>query len=469
MNPSLTSVYDIRAYGATPEELASPAINAAIRACAAAGGGTVLIPPGVWRCGTIELASHICLYLSAGATIQSSLEMADFHRVEGMTHGKALIAACRCENVTLAGEGRIDGRGPNFMDWTRVFPNPERWGDDSGEAPAFPKERVDRMVYFQDCKGVRVRDLRLHESAAWCLNLVGCQEAWLTNLDIYGNERIPNNDGIHLCYCRKVTIHGCHIHSADDAIALTSIKGGTNDNDARFWSPDEMRDPPWCEDITISDCILRTRGSGVRIGFMDDFVRRVRIHDCILPSCHRGFLVSARNHGRVEDVLVRDCQIQTSLWGGVWWGCAEPFQVSAMGAGHGRIRNIEFRGIDAESEHGAVLWTDARFPVADVRLRDVRIRLRNSRHAATLGGYFDLRPRSVERDIPSGYFKHEIPGIYAHRIAALSICDCQVAFPESPAAYFSAGIHAAACPGADLRNNDAITIVQDDQITLGEH
>ena len=80
-----------------------------------------------------------------------------------------------------------------------------------------------------------------------------------------------------------------------------------------------MQNPPWCEDIIISDCILNTRGSGVRIGFMDDFVRRVRIHDCIIPDCHRGFLVSARNNGRVENVLVHDCHLSARLYAGVWW------------------------------------------------------------------------------------------------------------------------------------------------------
>ncbi|MCU0500697.1 MAG: glycosyl hydrolase family 28 protein, partial [Anaerolineae bacterium] len=416
MTTLMPVVYDIRDYGASAAGLASPGINAAVRACAAAGGGTVFVPPGIWRCGTIELASGIRLYLSAGATLQSSLDLADFYQVAGMLHGKALIAAYRCQNVSITGDGCIDGRGPEFMDWSRTFPAQGRY-DESNEGAALPRERVDRLVYFDQCNNVCVSGIRLREAACWCLNLVGCEDVWCTNLAIFGHERIPNNDGIHLCYCRRVTIHGCHIHSADDAIALTSEKGGNSDNDALHWSQEEMRNPPWCEDITISDCILQTRGSGVRIGFMDDFVRRVRIHDCLLPDCHRGFLVSARNNGRVEDVLVHDCCLSARLYAGVWWGGAEPFQVSAMGAGNGRIRNIEFRGIDAESEHGAVLWTDARFPVSDVRLHDCRIRLQASRHAATLGGYLDLRPRSTERDIPSGYFKHEIPGIYAHRIA----------------------------------------------------
>ena len=47
--------------------------------------------------------------------------------------------------------------------------------------------------------------------------------------------------------------------------------------------------------------------------------------------------------------------------------------------------------------------------------------------------------------------------------------DCQVSFPPEPAAYFGAGIHAAACPGAVLRNNAAPSIVTDDQYDFQEN
>lgn len=456
--------FDIREYGANTDDLASPGINAAIRACSTAGGGTVWIPAGTWRCGTIEMASDVCLYLSAGAVLQSSLDLSDFYAIEGMHHGRALIAAHNCHNVVLTGDGCIDGRGPDFMDWTRTIPAQGRYSDDSEEGAALPKERIDRLIYFDSCKNVKISGLRLLEAACWCLNLVNCEDAWCTHLNIYGHERIPNNDGIHLCYCRRVTISGCHIHSADDAIALTSERGGNSDLDALHWSAAEMLNPPWCEDITISDCILNSRGSGVRIGFMDDFVRRVSIHDCIIPDCHRGFLVSARNNGQVEDVLVHDCRLSARLYAGVWWGGAEPFQVSGMGAGNGHIRNIEFANIDAQSEHGVILWTDARFPISDIRLRNCRIHLQSSRHAGTLGGYFDLRPRSVERDIPSGFFKHIIPGIYAHRISGLTIRESQIRLPDPAAAYFSVGIHTASCPGALLRENDTAEVVEDAQV-----
>src|SRR5260370_41425997 len=64
-------IFDIRNYGAVGDGKAvdSPAINKAIEAAAAAGGGTVLFPPGTWLSFSIRLKSHVALYLSQAATI----------------------------------------------------------------------------------------------------------------------------------------------------------------------------------------------------------------------------------------------------------------------------------------------------------------------------------------------------------------------------------------------------------------
>jgi polygalacturonase len=71
-NPSASQgIFDIRSYGAVGDGKAvdSPAINKAIEAAAAAGGGTVLFPPGTWLSFSIRLKSHVALLLSQGATI----------------------------------------------------------------------------------------------------------------------------------------------------------------------------------------------------------------------------------------------------------------------------------------------------------------------------------------------------------------------------------------------------------------
>src|SRR5579871_2425730 len=69
-NPS-PNIFDLRTFGAVGDgkTVDTPAINKAIEAAAAAGGGTVLFPAGTWLCFSIHLKSHVDLYLSQGATI----------------------------------------------------------------------------------------------------------------------------------------------------------------------------------------------------------------------------------------------------------------------------------------------------------------------------------------------------------------------------------------------------------------
>ena len=70
--PPLTPLsFDLRAYGAAGDgkTIDSPAINAAIDAAAAAGGGTVVFPAGTYISFSIRLKSKVNLYLAQGSTI----------------------------------------------------------------------------------------------------------------------------------------------------------------------------------------------------------------------------------------------------------------------------------------------------------------------------------------------------------------------------------------------------------------
>jgi len=70
--PSLSPmIFDVRAFGASGDgkTVDSPAINKAIEAAAAAGGGTVHFPAGNYVSFSIRLKSHVDLYLSQGCAI----------------------------------------------------------------------------------------------------------------------------------------------------------------------------------------------------------------------------------------------------------------------------------------------------------------------------------------------------------------------------------------------------------------
>ena len=67
--------YMITDYGAESggKTLCTAAVQAAIDACAADGGGTVVVPAGMFLIGTVWLKSHVELHLQHGAVLKLSL------------------------------------------------------------------------------------------------------------------------------------------------------------------------------------------------------------------------------------------------------------------------------------------------------------------------------------------------------------------------------------------------------------
>jgi hypothetical protein len=98
------AVFNIKDFGATgmKDDLAQEAIQAAVDACAEAGGGMVLVPPGKYTTGTIHLRSHVRLHVEAGATVYSLHDKSRFDK-DALLYGEDLVG------VTIEGRGVFDG------------------------------------------------------------------------------------------------------------------------------------------------------------------------------------------------------------------------------------------------------------------------------------------------------------------------------------------------------------------------
>ena len=101
------TVFNVKDYGATgiKSDDALPAIQMAIDACAAAGGGTVFLPAGQYTSGQIRLRSHMRLYIDSGATLYASLDARAFDKDKA-----ALIYAEDVQNISIEGRGTVDGQ-----------------------------------------------------------------------------------------------------------------------------------------------------------------------------------------------------------------------------------------------------------------------------------------------------------------------------------------------------------------------
>jgi hypothetical protein len=208
--------FDVMMYGARGdgETIDSPAINRAIEAAAAAGGGTVFFPAGTYASYSLRLKSNITLHLDHGATLLAA-EPKDGEGFDdpgegagnpyqdfGHSHWRAsLIWGEELENICISGPGRIDGAS-----LVRSM---------SGNSPA---GTGDKSIALKLCRNVVIRDLTIVRGGHLSILPTG-----VDNLTIH-NVRIDTiRDGINVDCCRNVRISDCTINThGDDAIVLKS-------------------------------------------------------------------------------------------------------------------------------------------------------------------------------------------------------------------------------------------------------
>jgi len=415
--------------------LNTAALQKAIAACVEQKGGTVLVPAGIYRIGPIQLQSHVTLQLEAGAVLRASEAIAD-HRVGGRV--RPLIWAQDATNVTICGRGTVDGRGTSFMQLDQVRtragdfePRFTRQGEEfmapkfgTADGPVTFRPRPNRLLAFYGCRDVRICDVTLTDAPIWTIHLGDCERADVSGLKIVNNPLIPNNDGIHCTTCRSVHISNCDFVCGDDAICITSVeskKGGV------------------CENVTVSDCTISSRSAGVRIGYGPNPVRRCVFQNLVIHNSNRGLALFVRQEGSIENVLFNHIVIQTRLHTGHWWGKGEPIHLSVLperksNADLGRIRNVVFTNILAESETGIVMWAQEPGRIEDVTFNQVRLHVRKSPLAESYGGNIDLRPAY---DPQWAIFRHDLAGVFCHGVNGLTLNGIDVRWDTDMPEYFN--------------------------------
>jgi polygalacturonase len=241
-------VVDIRDYDALADGRSdcAIAINAAINACHAAGGGRVLIPTGEWYTGAIHLKSNIELHLAAGARVRFSCDPGDYLPAVFVRWGgqecfnySPLIYAHHCDNIAVTGRGTIFGQGKTWWPWEKkqqqvrqkltdmvlqgVPVEDRRFG--SQELPLRPQ-----LIAPINCTNVLLEDFTVGEAGpCWTVHLAYCENVTVRRLTISAPDG-PQADGIVLDSSRNVVVENCTLHTAGDAVA---IKSGMNEDGFR--------------------------------------------------------------------------------------------------------------------------------------------------------------------------------------------------------------------------------------------
>ncbi len=262
--------------------LATAAIQAAIDAAAAKGGGTVRLSHGDYVSGTVELRDHVRLDIAGDARLVASLDINDYpERVarrptvqdSNMGMNQSLIHAEGCRNIALTGKGMIYGRG-----YKTNFSGPET----SGQTPGRPF-----LIRIIDCTQIHVAGLHMKDSPCWMQNYLNCEDLLMEDL-VIENQANFNNDGIDIDGCRRAIVRRCWVNSEDDAMCF---KGASQ-------RPGE--------DILVENCRFYSQTNGVKFGTDSegDF-RNVLVRDCEVggPTA----LMNAARHRRTDGGIAWEC------------------------------------------------------------------------------------------------------------------------------------------------------------------
>ena len=228
------TIYDVRRFGATGDgkTVDSPAINKAIEAVAAAGGGTLVFPAGTYLTFSIRLKSHVELYLGAGCTILAadSPKPGEATGYNGGTYDAAepndpwtpyqdfghnhwrnsLLWAENEHDFGISGPGLIYGKGLSFGSRGQ-----------RGDYTTFVAEQAgvgNKAIALKNCHDVTLRDFSILKGGHFALLATGVDNMTLDNLLID-----TDRDGFDIDCCRNVRVSNCTVNSPwDDGICPKS-------------------------------------------------------------------------------------------------------------------------------------------------------------------------------------------------------------------------------------------------------
>lgn len=378
-------IFNVRDYGATglKSQNAREAIQKAIDACAASGGGMVYFPPGDYSTGTIHLRSRVRIYIEAGATVYSIKDRSSFDK-EALFYGEDLV------NVTLEGRGVVDGQAAyewrdkgDFHD-DFIYPNQlemEKLGRPL--IRSFPRaDQYGKLVLLLRCRDVLIRGLSFIDSPSWTIHPYGCER--LTIDGVYIRSSIKEGvwaDGIDPDGCRDVRIANCTIETGDDALVFYSMN----------WFGPALP----CENITVTNCRLSSASSAIK--FCDgnmNAIRNVTIDNCVITDSNRGLSFMVFDGGVVENVVISNLVIQTRRHDWFWWGDGEPihFNIKKRSEVHrdwkpeddrpaGKIRRVLISNLLARGQGSSQITGHPESWLEDITIENLRLAISHNPEA----------------------------------------------------------------------------------------
>jgi polygalacturonase len=443
--------YDVREFGSKGDgdTVDTPAINRAIEAINAAGGGRLYFPTGTYLCYTIHLKSRVDLYLAQGATILAASSGAggqydaaepnqwDHYQDYGHSHWhNSLILGEDIHDFSILGPGLIWGKGLSRG---------------SGDTPRAEDPGVgNKAIALKNCHNVILRDFSILHGGHFGILATGVDNLTIDNLKID-----TNRDGIDIDCCSNVRVSNCSVNSPwDDGICPKSSFA------LGYARP--------TENLTITNCFVSgsymegTLLDGTRKPFPADArvprngrikfgtesnggFKRITVSNCVLDGCH-GIALEAVDGALLEDITIDNISMRDIIDAPIFMRLGDRMR-GPEGVPVGALRRVIISNIVCSNTLSNVssLFTGlAGHPIEDVKLSNIIIEHRGGGTAEQA----KLQPPEEERerypeprrfgDTPShGFFIRHVKGIEMNDVKIL------VQQPDARPAFVLDDVHGA--------------------------
>lgn len=330
-------------YGAVSDgfTLNTQSINKAITDCSAKGGGVVLVPPGIWLTGPLELKSNVNLHIQRSATLLFTADKDQYQLVaanwEGLevVRNQSPISGTDLENIAITGKGIIDGNGDAWRAVKKAKVTDSQWktlvasggvvSEDGkqwfpsrqymeGSMLGHPgtlsegktvKDYADYKDFFRPnllvltrCKKVLLDGPTFQNSAAWCLHPLMCENLTVRDLNVKNPWYAQNGDGIDVESCSNVLIENSIFDVGDDGIC---IKSGRDEEGRKRGMP--------TQNVIARNCVVYAAHGGFVIGSeMSGGVKNMFVENCTFIGTDIGlrFKTKRGRGGVVEKVYIRN-------------------------------------------------------------------------------------------------------------------------------------------------------------------
>jgi hypothetical protein len=446
------SEFDVLDFGAVGDGVAldSAAIQRAIDAAAAAGGGARVLLRGGRRylIGALQLKGGIDFHLADDATLLVSTRREDYggalatrpSALEQSTSGPgvppvsspkdaskqrpvevAALTALEAHGLRITGTGSIDGRSREFM--TGFDAENEWWRP----GPFRP-----RLFVLTGCKDLELHDVLLRQAPSWTVHLVGCEHVLIDRVRIDNQLDVPNCDGIDPDHCRDVEIRGCHIVCGDDGVVVKTSRQGA------AYGPSA--------NIVVKDCEIETQDAGVKIGTeTTQDIHDIRFERCKIRSSCRGLCIQLRDEGNIFNVDFSDIEFVSRYHSAPWWGRGEAISLTAIPrvpqGKVGALHDVRIRHITGRAENSVRVSGTPESRIRDVHLENVAVTL--DRWTKYPGGVFDNRPTTAY----PGLEPHGTPGCNIRYADNVVLDRCRVEWGQNRPDYFTHALEASDVTG----------------------